>query len=332
MIVLLCVLVAPSVSALAGPDLVITAIDGPVSVKAGGSVTITTTLMNRGDAKAGYSYVKIYLSSDNDVTTSDVYLGQRYIASLPAASSSTGKNSVRVPSNLVGGSYYIGAIADATGLVSEANENNNIGLDANPMNIIPLPASDLVVSSITAPGSATPGSAITINSTVLNLGNARTGSTYVYLYLSQDAVITKSDLNLGKWYISSLSPGISASGRTTVTIPAETVNGIYYVGAIADPQNFVVESNETNNTGSAEITIGAALPPQPPPSPPPQTAADLIVSSLTSPANTAPGSSIELNCTVSNRGNASAATAYAYFYLSADTEITIADTYLGSWS
>ena len=197
-----------------------------------------------------------------------------------------------------------------------------------PMNIIPLPAPDLVVSSFTVPANSAPGSAIAINCTVLNSGNARAGSTYVYYYLSQDAVITKTDLNIGKWYVSSLSPGISASGRTTVTIPSGTANGTYYVGAIADAQNFVAESNEGNNTGSAKITIGAS----PPPPPPPQTAADLIVSSVTSPATAAAGSAIEINCTVSNRGNASAASAYAYFYLSADTGITTADTYLGNWS
>jgi uncharacterized protein YkwD len=328
MILILCLQVAPSATALAGPDLVINTVDGPASVNAGGYISITTTLMNRGDAKAGYSYVKIYLSSDKAVTASDVYLGQRYISSLPAASSSTGRNSVRVPSNLAGGSYYIGAIADATDLVAESNESNNTGLDAAPMNIIPLPAPDLVVSSLTAPATAASGSAIAINCTVSNSGNARAGSTYVYYYLSQDAVITKSDLNLGKWYISSLSPGVSASGRTTVTIPAGTANGTYYVGGIADAQNFVAESNEANNTGSAKITIGASLPPPPPP----QSAADLVVSSVTSPANAAPGSAIEINCTVSNSGNASAVSAYAHFYLSADTGITTADTYLGSWS
>ena len=108
------------------PDLTVTSINGPTSGQVGKSISITSTVKNQGAASTGTtSYVKFYLSTDTDITTSDIYLGQRSISSLGAGSSSSGTSTVTIPSSTVKGSYYLGAIADATFRVSESYENNN---------------------------------------------------------------------------------------------------------------------------------------------------------------------------------------------------------------
>jgi subtilase family serine protease len=54
--------------------------------------------------------------------------------------------------------------------------------------------------------------------------------------------------------LSGLAAGASSAASTTVTIPANTLSGTYYICAMADSLNQVAESNETNNVGCTAIS------------------------------------------------------------------------------
>ena len=206
-------------------------------------------MKNQGAASTGTtSYVKFYLSTDTEITTSDIYLGQRSISSLSAGSSSSGTSTVTIPSTTALGSYYIGAIADATGVVAESNETNNATFSTTQCVVASAPKSDLIVSSLKGPTSGQVGKSISITSTVKNQGAASTGTTsYMKFYLSTDTDITSSDVYLGQRTIYSMSAGSSSSGTSTLTIPSSTTKQSYYIGAIADATSKVSESNESNN-------------------------------------------------------------------------------------
>jgi len=253
-------------------DLVVSSITGPMNAAPGAAITVNCTVSNQGNGASGSSYVKIYLSPDKSIIPADTYLKQCSVSYLAPGTSVTRQTTVTIPAGISAGTYYLGAIADGTNTVAESNEGNNARASSAQLTIAassPSPpppppyAADLVVSSVTGPLNAAPGAAIAVDCTISNKGTANAGAAYAYIYISGDPGITTSDQYLGNWYISSLTPGVSTIGHTTVTIPAGTATGTYYLGVIADVQNYITESNETNNAGFARITI-SALPPPPP--------------------------------------------------------------------
>lgn len=70
----------------------------------------------------------------------------------------------------------------------------------------------------------------------------------VGIYLFADSMVTTTDTLLGYSSLSSLAAGAQQSLNTTLTIPVGIIPRTYYVGAIADYNNSVKESDETNNS------------------------------------------------------------------------------------
>ena len=86
-------------------------------------LTINVRVLNDGGAQANWSYLGYYLSSDTDITTSDVYLGNDYVSALAAGSYSDETISVNVAAHP--GTWYVGFIIDFSFRVTEDNENDN---------------------------------------------------------------------------------------------------------------------------------------------------------------------------------------------------------------
>jgi len=116
---------------------------------------------------------------------------------------------------------------------------------------------DLMMSALSSPAQAKKGAAISVNSTVKNTGNASSGAFSVGIYLSTDATITASDIYLGSRSVAGLAAGASSAAKTTVTLPTSLGAATYYVGAIADYNNKVEESNESNNisVSTSKLTV-----------------------------------------------------------------------------
>ena len=77
------------------------------------------------------------------------------------------------------------------------------------------------------------------------------------LYLSTDSTIATSDMLLGGFSSPSLSVGGSDSESISLSLPTNLKAGTYYLGVIADYNNHVNESNETNNASNAiPIIVG----------------------------------------------------------------------------
>lgn len=134
---------------------------------------------------------------------------------------------------------------------------------------------DLTITSGTqtiTPTTICAGTNVSVSCSEDNSGNAASGANSVSLWLSADATLsTGSDIYLGN--ITGF-PALSASSNSLVytnsslTIPANTAAGTYYLFFWADGLNgsnvgnVVVESNESNNFASRQLTINP-LPSQP---------------------------------------------------------------------
>jgi hypothetical protein len=115
---------------------------------------------------------------------------------------------------------------------------------------------DLQITSFVSPAeSRNVCSPVPVTVTVANTGTLRTGSFEISFRLSTDSLITTSDALLGVANVDS----VSAGGDTTLTLSLSmpitaAVRGSVFLGAIADDQNDVTETDETNNTAFNAFT------------------------------------------------------------------------------
>lgn len=108
------------------PDLLVTSLSAPTSASIGGQITVATTFVNQGSASAGAFRLGFYISTDNIITTSDIFTGPGCtLSGLAAGASASCGAALGIPSSLPPGTYYFGAIADDLGEVTESNESNN---------------------------------------------------------------------------------------------------------------------------------------------------------------------------------------------------------------
>lgn len=338
------------------PDLVgtsFTALSKPYA--AGASVNVNYQVSNIGNAPAGTSVAHFYLSTDSVITPNDHPLGTAAISAL-APNGTTGvlQKSLSLPgfgNTFWTGdhNYFIGMLVDGGGTVIELIETNNssqgLQLDLDVAFIVasaaPLPA-DLVGGNFTLGGTNfTAGSTVSIDYSVVNLGNGPAGPFPVDFYLSKDPIITADDLLLGSTPISGVPAG-AATGtlQQTVTLPgpgqlfwAGSGDGIYYIGMIVDAGGNVLETDDSNNSSqgqgvdlalfSVQGTAGASP-------------ADLfgsffsVSSTNQSPALLA-GSVFNALFQVTNGGASGSSPFRVDFYLSKDAVIAPSDLSLGSF-
>jgi subtilisin family serine protease len=106
-------------------------------VSPGDSFDITNTIANLGtNTTTNSSYEKLYLSTDNVITTSDIQIGFRWISNFAGGASSTEDTTVTVPMGTAAGLYYFGAIADASDSQPETDETNNTLLAGTTITVV----------------------------------------------------------------------------------------------------------------------------------------------------------------------------------------------------
>jgi subtilase family serine protease len=153
-----------------------------------------------------------------------------------------------------------------------------------------------------------------VSDTTRNGGGATAAATVTRIYLSTDATLDGSDTLLGSRAVGTLAPAATSAGSTTVTIPAGTNTGLYYLLAKADGDNAVSETSETNNVALASVQVGP----------------DLTLLSVTAPAAAGAGGSVTIGDTTKNAGGGAAAASVTRFFLSGNTLLDGGDSVLGS--
>ena len=239
------VLTGNMITILSGADLIMTSLSGPITGTSGATATLTDNVRNQGTASIASFSITYYLSKDTVITTADTLVGTRSLGSLAGGVNNVGSLIVTIPPTLTAGTYYWGVIVDSTNQRPESNEANNTLL-GNAITITP--GTDLVMTAVSGPTTATRGTNIVINNSVANQGSGASGYFYVGLYLSTDNMITTSDRFLVYRYVNALPSGATNAAASAVTLPADLTAGTYYVGAIVDFDNRRVEQDETNNS------------------------------------------------------------------------------------
>ena len=222
-------------------------------VGVGRTFTITNTEKNVGTTHmtATSNTVKFYLSTDATINTLDIALGSRVVSRLLAGQSSPSlATTVVVPTTVAPRVYYVGACADVPSVQIESIESDNCKVALGTINVVR--NVDLVMSAVsTTATTIKAGGNLVISNTEKNQGTAAmlVGTTNrVNFYLSTDATITSADILLsGNRTVAALAAGASSTASITVTVPATVLPRVYYIGAIADGGNQLLESVENNN-------------------------------------------------------------------------------------
>jgi len=233
-------------------DLITTDVADPLFGRliVGSTVDLPVTVHNQGTDDSGFFRISIYLSDTPDLSGNFVELDFRGVsAGLPAGQSHVSNfTNVWIPPESPLGNVYLVGAADSYDAVFETDETNN--LLADPVEV---QAPDITVQEVTGPGNAQAGTNISGTVVVANQGNTDTQTGFdIEIYLSTDAVISTGDISLG-----TVATSLLFSSRTvnfTKYIPLSVSKGVYYLGAIADSGDEVVESDETNNAGAAADT------------------------------------------------------------------------------
>jgi len=118
---------------------------------------------------------------------------------------------------------------------------------------------DLTPSIVDAPPRATSGAIISVDTRIDNKGTSPSGRFSVAYYASLDTSITKSDVFLKKVSVESINGSGAKRWSQSLSLPASLAPGKYYIGVIADIDNEVKETNESNNALADRDTISIQI-------------------------------------------------------------------------
>jgi hypothetical protein len=303
---------------VAKPDLIIKQYPtlSSSSVLAGNSVTVYYNVINQGNATAASSSTSLHLSSKNYYDATAAYLTDNTASSLSAGSSQSYSKSITIPASTPAGNYYILVSADGGLAITESNESNQTTYVAMTVTVS---KPDLIIKQYPTLSSSSvfAGNSVTVYYDVINQGNATAGSSSTSLHLSSKNYYDATATYLTDITATSLSAGNSQSYSKSITIPASTPAGNYYILVSADGGLAVTESNESNQTTYVAITVTVVKP-------------DLIIKQYPtlSSSSVLAGSSVTVYYNVINQGNATAGSSSTSLHLSSKNYYDATATYL----
>ncbi|MFN0243836.1 MAG: CARDB domain-containing protein [Planctomycetota bacterium] len=314
------------VSAPPRPDLSIGALSfAPPVADTGTEITVQDVVHNTGDADAAAFDVVYFLSTDATITTADERLGTRSVAALTVDERDVSALALVVPIELAGGTYYVGALADADGDVAELDESNNAQHAAATIRLTVPPRPDLIVNAVSFQPSIVDvdrGERVVVTDLVKNIGTNSAAPFRVGIYLSANNVISTSDVLLGTRAIGALAIGDGSGGNLELALPAGLSPGTYFVGVVADDEAALLELRESNNVLLASATLDVISTPAPRP--------DLRVHMLAfGPPQVLPGGAVQVQSVVRNEGDLSAGAFQVGIYLSDDAAVSVDDRKIG---
>lgn len=303
------------------PDLRVTSqLPSPTTVSPGGQVSLETRVVNYGTGASTSTDVSYYFSTNNSLSSNDVYLGQATVSGLSKSTSETFTKNINIPLSATTGNYYIIAYVDSSLSVDEIYESNNARSTPIAINI---PRPDYrVVNTLLSESVVIPGDTITISGAVKNFGDKDGGSSVLKYYFSDNSTLdVNTDLLIGSDNVSPLDIDSSSFEEIDLIIPFTGVTaGKKYIFYVCDANDNVTERYENNNRAARFFTLSIPKP-------------DLRVATKDlTPTTVAPGEDLDLTALIKNFGNGNSQSSKVKYYLSTNYSYSTNDIYLGESS
>ncbi|MFA6482452.1 MAG: CARDB domain-containing protein, partial [Bacteroidales bacterium] len=262
----------------------------PISVFPGESIDISCRVINQGTAAAGASVLKVFLSTNNTYDQADLLMADGSLEAIGAGSylDVTGQG-IPISQSTTPGNYFILFQADATSVVAESNETNNMNFTG------------LTVKS----------------SSVLNPPRNLTGAVNgLNVNLAWDAPANGSTGTLSGYKL-------YRDGGLIATIPSPATLTYSDVNLAVKSYNYFVTATFTNPAGesgpSNQVSVTITTLAQP----------DLVtLNPVITPVTQHGGGNINLSFRFQNQGNTSAGASVIRVYLSKNQAYDNGDTQL----
>ncbi len=222
---------------------------------------------------------------------------------------------VSVPGYLEFGKYFIFIKADVKNFTKERNEVNNIS--AISLHIVP--DADLTINATHLADDTIIVNFAGRGTFISELKSVRLAGASVisYTYLSKDSILSNDDL-LTTSHEVNLIPGLAKS--FPISYRADSIlEGYYYFISVVDPENTLLESNESNNVAFTKVYIR-------------NSSVDLYPSHVETNLNNTPfGSSLSISYRINNKGkDISLGLFTTSIFLSQDAFLDSSDLYSSS--
>lgn len=256
-----------SVAALPAPNLLVQVSNigfDPAQANPGDQVTVYATVLNNGSADATDVLVQ-FVDATNSSAPSPIGQPQTIEAIVAGGSAAV---QIVYDSTGLSGDRKIQIVADPNNFIPETKESDNNA--TKTLSLVPETAPNLVMSSSNltfVPNEPTEGTFVTIRALVINDGNAPAANVVVQFL---DISASSSGVAIGQpQVIDTIAVGGSGIAEVSYntsgaigTTGDEEGSGERKIKVVVDPNNFITESKETDNTVSSKtLTIATAAGP-----------------------------------------------------------------------
>ena len=205
------------------------------------------------DVPAGY-FLEIELDAEDQTSDFDLYIhysngsevGRGLASSYPETATAK-----LTDYEGVGGTYYVN--------ITHYSGVSNYTLDVWTNQSIPAP--DYTIDTVTSAGSGQPGDMFDVTAVLENEGTVDgVSSVELIAILSVNTGVDWYDHEVGSTTTSGIPMDTNTSVTISSTIPADIVEGGYYLYVVADQDDLILERDETNNQAArtGQFTVGNA--------------------------------------------------------------------------
>ena len=278
--------------------------------------TFEVSVRNQGDAAAIATTLRYLLSEDETISTDDEELAFDSVPALAVGAATEQSIDATAPDS--SGTYYYGACVDSIAGESDTSNNCSAGIAINVAHDETSTPDLVVVSPTIADANPSVDASFTFGATVQNQGGVESVASTLWVYRSNNPIISTNDQAVVSTSVASLGADSSSNHAIDLVAPADV--GTYYYGACIDK---VEDEWDVSNNCSAGVRLlvvpGSS-----------SDTADLSISeTAVSTASPEVGDTFSLTVEVSNTGNADSSATMLSFYRSTDDSISVDNTLVG---
>ncbi|MGP1386369.1 MAG: Ser-Thr-rich GPI-anchored membrane family protein [Thainema sp.] len=197
--------------------------------------------------QAGTSYSITWSDNIDENVQIDLYQDGSFAQTIESSTISDGEYNWSLSANLEPGSNYTIRISSTS--------DPDLYDDGGTFSITAPAQPDLTVTNQSVPSSITVGESVTVSADVLNNGTDPAGASTFTYWLSDDAILDSGDIKVGSIAVGNLSAGGSESISDSFVYDASWGLDPQYILFVADSNDSVSETNETNNVVAQAITV-----------------------------------------------------------------------------
>lgn len=221
----------------------------PSSTNVGGTALVDVKVVNRGSQPTGSFICTVFLSEDMSLEPEkDIVAGAINIGDLSADSDREVSSIVEIDTGVSAGEYWFYVFCDSSGVIAEADENNNIQRSNEQISVAGSSDIDLVVGEgrYTTPLSLSDGDDVSFSVKLCNKG--KTGAGPSWISATRINRCDSSRVEVDRQLVNGLEPDACTTIEFETSLVCDFWCPNYQFEVMADVTNIVLESRKENNT------------------------------------------------------------------------------------